>query len=81
VAVVAFQGRIYVFRGESIVAGATFDQAERYDPEAGTWTGVTSMPVARHGLGGGVLAVGIVLVGGGPRPGLGFSVHTGIWRP
>jgi hypothetical protein len=35
----------------------------------------------RQGLGGGALAVGIVLVGGSPRPGLSFSVHTGIWRP
>jgi N-acetylneuraminic acid mutarotase len=81
VAVVAFQGRIYVFGGESIVAGTTFDQAERYDPGSGTWTAVTSMPVARHGLGGGALDDGIVLVGGGPRPGLSFSAHTGIWRP
>ncbi|QSB16667.1 hypothetical protein JQS43_10510 [Natronosporangium hydrolyticum] len=80
VAVVAFQGQIYVIGGESVAQGV-FDEVERYDPATRTWQAVTPMREGRHGLGAAALDDGIVLVGGGPRLGISFTDTTEIWRP
>lgn len=81
IAVVAFEGQIYVFGGEETIEKFTFDHAERYDPATDTWEEVSPMLEARHGLGAGAVDDGIVVVGGGPRVGLSFSTRTEIWQP
>jgi hypothetical protein len=60
-------------------AETTFEEAEAYDVEAGTWVSLPPLPTPRHGLG--VVAVGttIHVVAGGPEPGLAFSdAHEAI---
>jgi hypothetical protein len=54
-------------------AESTFDEAEAFDVEEGTWRSLPLMPTARHGLG--VVAVGnvVYVIAGGPTPGFDFS--------
>jgi N-acetylneuraminic acid mutarotase len=73
----SINGSIYVVGGER--RDGTFDNNERYDPSADTWTIETPMPTARHGLG--ITAVGdkMYLIGGGPSPGLSVSWENEIY--
>lgn len=75
VAGAVLDGRFYVFGGETFDPGEqrTFDDAERFDPEAGSWERLPPMPTARHGLGAAVLDGAIYVVSGGPQPGFAFG--------
>ena len=61
-------GDIYVFGGEE--DAATFNNNEKYNPEADLWTVEQPMPTARHGLSAVALDNKIYAIGGGPEPGL-----------
>lgn len=73
VAVLTLDEKVYVFGGESLTGGGTFDEAERFDPATNGWDRLTPMPTARHGLGAGAVDGLIYVLGGGPNPGLTFS--------
>lgn len=86
VGVVAFQDQVYLLGGEAGDASRTFDQVERFDPQAETWQEVTPLPQARHGLAAAALPDGILAIGGGPTAALttneiDSSATVEIWRP
>ncbi len=66
-------GKAYVFGGEDIDGGRTFDAAERYDPAAGAWETLPPMPTARHGLGAATVDGAVYVVSGGPEPGFSYG--------
>jgi N-acetylneuraminic acid mutarotase len=74
VAVVAHQGHLYVFGGETFGDNPrTFRDAERFDPEANRWETLPAMPTARHGLGAAPYGAWIYVISGGPQPGFSFG--------
>jgi hypothetical protein len=77
VAVLAHDGFVYVFGGETFTEPArTFDAAERFDPRNDRWESLPPMPTARHGLGGVALGNAIYVLSGGPEPGFAFGSHN-----
>jgi N-acetylneuraminic acid mutarotase len=77
IAVVALDGQLYVFGGES---SSTFDEAERYDAATQSWQALPPMPTARHGLGAAVFGSDIHVLSGGPTPGFAYSTVHEILR-
>lgn len=75
VAAEVLDGKMYLFGGETFDEGATrtFDDSERYAPEADEWEQLEPMPTARHGLGAAVIDGEIYVISGGPSPGYSFS--------
>jgi hypothetical protein len=74
VAVVAHDGFLYVFGGETFTdQGRTFADAERFNPRSERWEALTPMPTARHGLGAAAYGQHIYVLSGGPSPGFAFS--------
>lgn len=75
VASTVMDGKFYVFGGETFGSGGsrTFDDAERFDPAAGTWEKLPPMPTARHGFGAAPLGGAIYVVSGGPDAGFHFG--------
>lgn len=74
VAVVAHEGYVYVFGGETFGDDArTFADAERFDPRANGWEILPPMPTARHGLGAAAYGTAIYVIAGGPQPGFSFG--------
>ena len=61
-----YQGRIYVAGGQSITAisNSVSRALEAYDPAANSWTALPTVPLARHGQGGGVIGNRFHVVGG-----------------
>lgn len=57
---------------------ATFRAVEAYDPAMDTWETLPSLPVARHGLAGGMIGDHFHDVGGDVQSsGTGLNVSTG----
>ncbi len=75
VANAVLDGRYYVFGGEAFGDGdaRVFDDAERFDPETGSWERLPAMPTGRHGVGAAVVDGGIHVVSGGPAPGFEYG--------
>jgi len=61
-----YQGRIYVAGGQSITAisNSVSRALEAYDPATNTWSILPTVPLARHGQGGGVIGNRFHVVGG-----------------
>lgn len=78
VAVVEHRGMVYTFGGEQMggSGGGTFDDAERFDPVAGVWERLPSMPSARHGLGAAAYGGSIYVLAGGPQPGFTYGTFN-----
>jgi N-acetylneuraminic acid mutarotase len=81
VAAAALGGHVYLFGGEDLRSGGTFDEVERFGPATGTWEAVAPMPTSRHGLGAAVLGGSIWAVGGGPQAGLSTSAANERFTP
>ena len=62
----AYQGKIYVLGGQQITAlnNSVSRAMEVYDPAANEWTSMANMPLARHGIVGGVIG-NRMFIGGG----------------
>jgi hypothetical protein len=71
--VLAHDGFIYVFGGETRPQGGTFDEAERFEPGAGAWQALPRMPTPRHGLAAAAVGPTIYVLSGGPSPGFSYS--------
>ena len=75
-----YGGRIYIAGGEyqDPHMMATFRAVEAYDPATDTWETLPSLPVARHGLAGGMIGDHFHVVGGDVQSsGTGLNVSTG----
>jgi len=61
-----FQGKIYVLGGQQITAlnNSVSRAFEVYDPAANEWASMASMPLARHGIVGGVIGNRLYIGGG-----------------
>lgn len=70
-AVTLGDGRIVAFGGEG--GGETIEQAELFDPDAGSWSPLPEMATPRHGLGGAAQASRLFALEGGPMSGLHYS--------
>lgn len=73
----AWEGRGFFVGGEQ--PSGTFAQVEYYDPGTDNWFSGPSLPTPRHGLGVAGFEFGeLVVIGGGPKPGLTVSGATEI---
>ena len=75
-----YGGRIYIAGGEyqDPRMMATFRAVEAYDPATDTWETLPSLPVARHGLAGGMIGNHFHVVGGDVQSsGTGLNVSSG----
>jgi len=74
-AAAALNGCLYVFGGEGNRQNqdGVFPEVERYDPGSDSWTSITPMEVARHGIGAAVIDNHIFIPAGGPVQGLGVT--------
>lgn len=75
-----YDGRIYIAGGEyqDPRMMATFRAFEAYDPATNTWETLPSLPVARHGLAGGMIGSHFHVVGGDVQSsGSGIDASTG----
>lgn len=52
-----------------LLSRGTFDAVQAYDPATDSWTRLTPMPTARHGLGAAVVGDATYVVAGGRSPG------------
>ena len=61
-----YQGKIYVLGGQQITAlnNSVSRAVEAYDPAANEWTSLQNMPLARHGIVGGVIGTRLFIGGG-----------------
>jgi N-acetylneuraminic acid mutarotase len=61
-----YQGKIYVLGGQQITAlnNSVSRAVEVYDPAANEWTALPMMPLARHGIVGGVVGNRLYIGGG-----------------
>jgi hypothetical protein len=56
--------------------GGTIAEVEVFDQGTGSWTDLPPLPAPRHGLGAAFVDATLVVVGGGPTPGLSVSGTT-----
>jgi glucose/arabinose dehydrogenase/PKD repeat protein len=73
-AVVTYNGKLYVFGGGTASFSGAVTEAVCYDPVGNNWTSLAPMPTARAGLTAGVIGNKIYVAGG--MDGNGVSVHT-----
>lgn len=72
-----WQGRVFAAGGED--ASKTYAQVEWLEVGTGRWHTAPALPAARHGLGVIGFDFGpLVIVGGGPRPGLSVTGQTDL---
>lgn len=83
IAAEVYAGRIYVFGGEGNPASplGVFNQVERYDPSNNHWSLVSTMPVARHGIGVAAVQGRLHIPGGGSQQGFGATAHHDVFLP
>jgi N-acetylneuraminic acid mutarotase/glucose/arabinose dehydrogenase len=84
-AVVAHQGKLYVFGGGTGAFSGAVTNAAVFDPGTGQWTTLAPMPVARGGPGAAAIGDSIYVVGGLEGTGASLSsmsvydITTGTW--
>ncbi|MFV0287269.1 MAG: kelch repeat-containing protein, partial [Demequina sp.] len=83
--VVAYDGKLYAFGGQTTATGGAVNNAAVYDPATDTWTALPDMPTARGGGGvaelGGLLYVAGGMLASGVSSGAveRFDPATGTW--
>jgi len=76
---VAYDGRIYLFGGETTTAA--LDSVEMYDPVKDEWTEISTMPTGRHGVAAVVVGGKIFVIGGGQHAGISVSDSNEVFLP
>ncbi|MDQ2744800.1 MAG: hypothetical protein M3Z66_21245 [Chloroflexota bacterium] len=82
IAVQLLDGSVLAAGGESVSGGVTtpLADAEVYDPDSGSWSGVGSLSIGRFDLAASLLADGRVLAAGGLGPS-GYLTNVDIYSP
>ena len=67
----AIAWRVYVVGGEDLApGGGTFPEHEVYDPQTNSWLKAVPLPTSRHGLTAQGFNAELLVIAGGPQPGL-----------
>ena len=77
----AIAGRVHVVGGEDLTeGGGTFAEHEVYDPETNSWLKAVPLPTPRHGLTAQAFHDELLVIAGGPQPGLSVSGAVEIFE-
>ena len=80
-AAAAIAGRVHVVGGEDLTpGGGTFPEHEVYDPQTDSWLKAVSLPTSRHGLTAQAFNNELLVIAGGPQPGLSVGGDVEIFE-